>query len=92
MDTGYVRVSTQEQSPELQTDALELRDKIVDLWRLSGFPSMEDSDVVAIFNIDSRFEQLNIFAMARNELGHRPMLQNESWRSVRNPFMPGFGQ
>ena len=69
--------------------AKELRDKIVDVWRVSGFPNIEESMVVDSFNRRSRFVQLNIIAMAFNELGHDPMLPNEIWHSVSNPFVPG---
>lgn len=69
--------------------AKELRDKIVDVWRLSGFPSIKDSAVAESFNNESRFAQLNIIAQAFNELGIYPMLPNEFWHPVSNPFIPG---
>lgn len=69
--------------------AKRLMDKIVDVWRLSGFPSIKDAAVAESFNNESRFAQLNIIAMALNKLGQHPMLPNESWHPVSNPVIPG---
>lgn len=52
-----------------------------------GFPNMAEAAVVDKFNRHSRFEQLNVLAMALNELGHNPILQGELWHEVRNPFL-----
>lgn len=66
----------------------ELKSGIVAAWRHSGFPNMEEEDIYAKFNRCTRFEQLNILAMAFNELNDEPMLADEFWHSVKNPFLP----
>ncbi len=66
----------------------ELKSGIVKAWRHSGFPNMEEEDIYTKFNRCTRFEQLNILAMAFNELDDEPMLAGEFWHSVKNPFLP----
>jgi hypothetical protein len=66
-----------------------LKNTIVDVWRSgSGFSSMTEESIVERFNSEPRIVQLNFVAMALNELGHEPLLPNEPWHSVVNPFIP----
>ena len=67
----------------------ELKNAVVQVWRYSGFPNMTVDQVCDRFNSMTRFQQLNFLAMAFNELGHHPMLENESWRPVKNPLLGG---
>jgi len=66
----------------------ELKSGIVSAWRHSGFPNMKEEDIYEQFNHCTRFQQLNILAMAFNELNQDPMLPGEFWQSVKNPFLP----
>lgn len=64
----------------------ELGNGIVNVFRLSGFPNIDDSAVFEKFNNSNRFVQLLLIAMALNEFGNQPKLQNEFWHPVKNPF------
>ena len=66
----------------------DLKSGIVNAWRHSGFPNMKEEDIYEQFNHCTRFQQLNILAMAFNELNHDPMLPGEFWQFVKNPFLP----
>lgn len=66
--------------------SMELVDALVAAWRHSGFPKDERDYVLSRFNRCSRFQQLNLLAMAFNELGINPDLPGEFWRNVKNPF------
>ena len=66
----------------------ELKSGVVKAWRHSGFPNMKEEDIYEQFNHSTRFQQLNILAMACNELNQDPMLPGEFWQSVKNPFLP----
>lgn len=71
--------------------AKELGEQIINVWRLSGFPNITDSAAIDSFNEESRFVQLNIIAMALNELGHSPHIANEYWQAVSNPLLANLG-
>ncbi len=62
-----------------------LMDQIISVCQASG---VGNTGAVAIdfFNARSRFEQLNLIAMALAELDQVPMLGREVWVPVRNPF------
>ena len=64
----------------------ELKDAVIRVLRVSGFPRITEEDVRDHFNRSTRIAQLSLLAMALNELGHQPMLGNEFWHPVRNPF------
>lgn len=65
----------------------EIADTIVRLLLSSNLWTSRD-DVVAFFNSEPRFTQLNVIAMALNELGHMPLLSKEIWQPVKNPLLP----
>jgi hypothetical protein len=67
--------------------ATRLKDAVVAVWRAAGFPRSTEEVVRDAFNRADRLVQLNILAMAFNELGHQPMLPNEFWHPVGNPFV-----
>jgi hypothetical protein len=66
----------------------ELKSGVVSAWRHSGFPNMNEEYIYERFNSFTRFQQLNILAMAFNELNQAPMLQGEFWQNVKNPLLP----
>lgn len=66
----------------------ELRAYIPVVFSHAGL-SMSEDQALNKFNRDSRFEQLNILAMALNEMGFEPNISGEFWQEVRNPYMPG---
>jgi len=68
--------------------AKKLADALAEVWRNSGFPNITTKAVRDSFNGHTRFEQLNLVAMAMDRIGIKPMLDGEHWRSVSNPFMP----
>lgn len=67
----------------------ELGDKIVEVFRVSGFPNLREDVAYKDFNSEPRHVQLNIIMMALNELHKDPMLPGEHWSSVGNPFLLG---
>jgi len=53
-----------------------------------GIPGQSsDREVITMFNCESRFVQLNIIAMAMNDLHQYPPLIGEHWQYVKNPFV-----
>lgn len=70
----------------------DLKSGIISAWRHSGFPNMKEEDIYEQFNHCTRFQQLNILAMAFNELNQDPMLPGEFWQTVKNPFLPGLDE
>jgi len=67
--------------------ANRLKKAVVKTYRVSGFPNHSEEAVAESFNALSRFEQLNILAMALNEMGWQPTLRQEQWMPVKTPFV-----
>jgi hypothetical protein len=67
--------------------ALSLRDAIVSVYRHSQPREMTFDEIARSFNEEGRLVQLNIIAMAFNELVRSPTLHNAEWLPVANPFV-----
>ncbi len=65
----------------------ELKHGIVSAWHNSGFKNLSEDTVYEQFNQCTRFQQLNIIAMAFNENNINPSLNGEIWREVKNPAL-----
>ena len=73
--------------PHLTSDMiLQLKEQIFYIFRAGGFPNITDEFVVEKFDSSERVVQLNCIAIALNDLGVQPNLENEFWLEVRNPF------
>lgn len=75
-----------ELTPENPT-AKQLKEAVVKTYRVSGFPNYSEDAVAKSFNALSRIEQLNLLAMAFNEMGLQPILRKERWMPVKDPFV-----
>lgn len=73
--------------PTLETDVKDqVRAQITHIFRAGGFPNLTDDFIYTKFNSESRPVQLNLIALALNDLGIQPPFEWESWHEVRNPF------
>lgn len=72
--------------PENPT-AAELKDGVIAALRAGQRGRFDEEFWVNKFNHADRLVQLNVVALAFNELGEKPMLQGEDWQPVRNPFV-----
>lgn len=71
-----------------KADKDNVRLQIAHIFRTGGFPNISDDFIYTQFNSQPRAAQLNLVAMALNELGIEPPFKGESWHEVRNPFLP----
>jgi hypothetical protein len=62
--------------------------RIADITRRSGFPNMTDAQAYDMFNSNERLAQLNLIALAFNEMGFPSPVPGESWMPVARPLMP----
>jgi hypothetical protein len=67
--------------------ALQLGNAVVSALRIGCGTRFDQDHWINLFNHEKRPVQLNVVAMALNQLGHSPMLPGESWRVVANPFV-----
>lgn len=67
--------------------AAQLKSAVISVLRMGSRTPFDQGHWINIFNHENRTTQLNIVAMALNELGHSPMLFGELWRPVKNPFI-----
>jgi hypothetical protein len=75
--------------PELSADTKDqMRSQIAHIFRAGGFPNISDDFIYTKFNSSPRQVQLNLIAIALNDLGIEPSLKGEFWHEVRNPFRP----
>jgi hypothetical protein len=70
-----------------QSEKQRVAARVADITRYSGFPNMSDDQVFDMFNNHERLSQLNLLALAFNEMGISPPVNGESWMPVRNPLM-----
>jgi len=68
--------------------AQQLKAAIVQVQRYALHRNVPEQKVYSDFNSYTRFQQLNIIAMAFNEVGIEPVLHGEYWQPVKNPFLP----
>jgi len=66
----------------------QLKLQLVEIFRKGGFPQIQPEAALEKLNRSMRVTQLNFLALAMNELGYKPPLNNEFWHEVRNPFDP----
>ena len=78
-------MSLTELDPE-NSFAATLKGAVIKTYRVSGIQNYSPDTAADSFNELSRFEQLNILAMALNEMGHSPVLRGAHWMPVKNPF------
>lgn len=67
--------------------AAELKSAVISVLRAGSRTPFDEGRWIHIFNHEKRTTQLNIVAMAFNELGHSPLLFGELWRPIKNPFV-----
>lgn len=67
----------------------QVRTQITHILHAGGPGSMSPDFVYRMFNSQARAVQLNVVALALNDLGIDPPFKGEFWHPVRNPFMPG---
>jgi len=65
-----------------------VRGQIAHIFRAGGFPNISDDFIYTKFNSQPRAVQLNLVALALNDLGISPPFKGEFWQVVRNPFRP----
>ncbi len=66
-----------------------VRKQIEHIFRAGGSPNISDDFIFRKFNRETRAVQLNLVAMALNDLGIFPPFEGEFWHEVRNPFRAG---
>ena len=64
-----------------------LRIALKNVFRSAGGAPYDDEYWVNMFNAEDRTIQLNLVAMALNELGQHPSVQRTNWRQVANPLV-----
>jgi hypothetical protein len=75
--------------PSLTTQQKQrVQGQILHIYRAGGFPNISEDFVYTDFNSQPRLVQLNLIAMALNDLNIEPPLKGEFWNEVRNPFRP----
>ncbi len=75
--------------PTLSSDQKDqVRAQISHIFRAGGFPNITDDFIYTQFHSESRVVQLNLVALALNDLGIEPPYKGEFWHEVRNPFRP----
>lgn len=75
--------------PDLSADIKnQVRAQIAYIFRAGGFSNISDEYVYTKFNSSPRQIQLNLIAIALNDIGIQPSLKGEFWQEVRNPFRP----
>lgn len=66
----------------------QVRGQIGYIFRAGGFPNITEDFIYTQFHSQPRVVQLNILALALNDLGLKPPFKGEFWHEVRNPFRP----
>lgn len=75
--------------PTLDSETKDrLRSQIAHILRAGGRRDLPDDRVNRSFNSRERLVQLNLIAIALNDLGIEPPFRGEFWHEVRNPFLP----
>jgi len=69
----------------------QLKDQLVEVFHRGGFPNTPADVALGHLNRSPRVAQLNFLALAMDELGYQPLLKNEFWHKVRNPFDESLG-
>jgi hypothetical protein len=67
--------------------SLDIRNSIIEIMRLGGFPNMPEEEVARQFNSESRFHQLCLIAIALEAQNYPPLVDGEVWHDVNNPFL-----
>ncbi|WP_425221733.1 hypothetical protein [Pseudomonas sp.] len=66
----------------------DIREQIAYILSAGGGMHMDREQVYIQFNSLPRVMQLNLIALALNDLGVSPPFKGEFWHEVRNPFLP----
>ncbi|MCM2681234.1 hypothetical protein [Echinimonas agarilytica] len=64
----------------------QLVEQLEFILRAAGLPSVTQRNIRTTFNNYSRLQQLNLVALALQDLDIAPALDNEVWNNIRDPL------